>query len=237
MDFIDWKIKDWRLQKRGIKRTLKRRVWIFQLLDWISLCQVLIMWWQNIWARRASELVKCLLFIFSSDVAVAAAVVVLRGCWLLDPAACIVLCFWSAYLCVWACVAISRDLPLCVGWLNLSECYLFFLPFLVDICFFFSLILFRFTSNKLFLLQCLVEERKCWSFQRSFSHALLAGRFAGMQRFSPQVEIWNLCDGNRAGLGKKSRKWRKCTSRGTVFFFVKRLQHLSFINAADYPDL
>lgn len=109
-------------------------VWKFQLPDWIS-CRIFVMWWQNIWARRASELVKCLLLIFASDVVVAAAVV--RGRRLLCPTACIAPCFWSVYLCGRVCVAISWDLPPSVGWLNLSECYLFFLPSLSGRLFFF----------------------------------------------------------------------------------------------------
>lgn len=236
MDFIDWKIKDWRLQKRGIKSTLKCCVWIFQLLDWISLCRIFIMWWQNIWARRASELVKCLLFIFSSDVAVAAAVV-LRGCWLLCPAACIVLCFWSEYLCVWACVAISWDLPLFVGWLNLSECYLFFFPFLVDICFFFPLS--RFDSRATNCVFC------CSAWLRKGSAGVFSGRShmcsspAGLLEcsvFHPRwkseicatATAWDLA--KKAGSDANAQVVAPC-------FFVKRLQHLSFINAADYPDL
>lgn len=191
-------------------------VWKFQLPDWIS-CRIFVMWWQNIWARRASELVKCLLLIFASDVVVAAAVV--RGRRLLCPTACIAPCFWSVYLCGRVCVAISWDLPPSVGWLNLSECYLFFLPSLSGRLFFFCFFFYYYCI--------LIPEQH---FSRVFATvpgwggtkevlefsapALTCAprRQVGWNAdfFSLQVKTWNLC--NWARLCKKCRKWRKCTA-------------------------
>lgn len=63
--------------------------------------------------------------------------------------------------------------------------------------------------------------RKCWSFPQLFFQELLIGRFAGMRLFfSLQVEIWNLCDGNCARLGKKAGSDANARAAAACFYWA-----------------